>query len=685
MGNSRLKLLFVAAAYGAQGMQLPADIHTAEAPRALQLAQDVGSISVSPGTFPLNRTIDDVSAVEEIRAETSRLLTPTLLQYFMALTQNNSHALVGNGSAKDQLTKTESFILNVIDAESTALLEEWHSLEHQSRASAAELASLASHSANFSGVSFVEQVALQSAGIVRDMRALELQSASKNGKAGPSHAFPQAHVVSRRAPGSRATAAQKAEAAFTATAAENALAQTQFAVGSWRLSLAVAGACTVILSTLFAITSLANRNGFSFSKKSMSFVKYVREPAEGTGSHCGPHEADKALSVWDGTVATFSTIVGTGLLAMPYAFSLAGLVAAPVIVFFVCCSAYTAHLMAWSLNANAAEAELRGLKPASRGWGFLMEVAFGRKAKSAINAFLIVELWGYLLSATVCSAMNVTQVVEDLSMSAAIGISVCVAYALTFVPVNLLTKVNVLSNVVFMACCVMFIITGLSLPEKAPASDVQWVDPRGLISAAGILVFSPAGHGFYPSLMQRMEEPTKFPMCIRRAYVAAVIVYLVVAISGYHLFGREVKPSAVQNIGADLHLVPIPHLGWMNTLAAMGMVIKMMAMQGLVLTPLTSTVEGVLAGVSADSSLTFLVAPSILAVSAGVAMHFASEMATLLNLIGSVFCMNIAFVVPVICYWKLAREPVGLLRQVVFVSLILLGGTFAILGVLTTL
>mmetsp|Transcript_22470 Transcript_22470/g.52828 ORF Transcript_22470/g.52828 Transcript_22470/m.52828 type:complete len:681 (-) Transcript_22470:194-2236(-) len=680
MGNIRTKLALVAAALGAQGVQVAREgalAHSLEAIQPGLRSPEEGLPGRAAGSGSGGER-EVLRASEEIQ-ETARLLEPNLLQSFMALTQNYSQlSELGNRSSLERLGKTESRIIDAIDAESTALFEEWHTVERQSVESAARLARLAAQSANFSGSSFVQQVALQSASIVQEMKALEQQSASKNGKAGPSHAFPQAHVVSRPGLASRSADQQSLE-----RVAKEPWAPTMASVGGLRLSLALACLIVVLIS---AFLSANRKTTFELGKKRML---YVRRPlaSRGRSSQHALHDApDKApLSVWDGTVATFSTIVGTGLLAMPYAFSLAGLAAIPVIIFFIGCSIYTAHLMSWALTATSAEAELRGVKPGMRGWGFLVEVAFGRKAKSAINTFLIVELWGYLLSSTVCCAMNVEQIAEDLSTAGAIGLSVCVCYALSFVPAHVLTKVNVLSNTVFIACCAMFLITGLLLPERAPASDVQWVNPRGLVSAVGILVFSPAGHGFYPSLMQSMEEPFKFPTCVRRAYAAAAIVYLLVAVAGYQLFGLAAQPSLVQNIGGDLHLVPIPHLGWMNTLAAVGMVIKMLSMQGLVLSPLSSTVEGMLGGLFPDSSLSVLVAPVILAVSAGVALHFATEMATLMNLIGSVFCMNIAFVVPTACYWKLQREPVGLLRQIVFITLIVLGGACGVLGVMTTL
>jgi len=59
-------------------------------------------------------------------------------------------------------------------------------------------------------------------------------------------------------------------------------------------------------------------------------------------------------------------------------------------------------------------------------------------------------------------------------------------------------------------------------------------------------------------------------------------------------------------------------------------------------------------------------------------MRFAHEMAVVVNFIGSVFRMTIAFIVPVICYWKLAGETFSPLKRVVFVSLLVMGGFSAL-------
>lgn len=519
-----------------------------------------------------------------------------------------------------------------------------------------------------------------------------------NASAGPSSAFPARHVASRPSWQHSKKRAQEDEAVPQ-------LPESFMVV--WNETAMV---CIILLCLVFFTASviLSNSKRNARLNKTSLLMEFdsqwrltgsvgvggltlLRQAAEAQQQEV-PIDSGQSFGVWDGTVVVFSAIVGTGLLAMPYAFSLAGFIAVPLIIFFVCCSAYTSHLMVWSMQAEAA----RRCIPSCSGtaqkialdWGCLVRAAFGKKAQAAIECFLIVELWGYLLSTIVCSAMNLTQLFDHLDVTSAIGLSVAGGYVLSFVSTKALTQVNVTSNVIFIACGLMFVFTGIMLPRRAPASEIQFVKPHGLLPAAGILVFSPAGHSFYPRMMQQMQEPSKFPTCIRRAYLGAAIVYLGLAIPGYYMFGSATQPSAIRNIGLDLNLMPLPDLAWMNTAAALGLVMKLVPSQALVLSPLTAVINGVVSsklGNGTSEAVRPIVAPCVLLISSVLAAQFANEVALLLNLMGSFFCMNIAFVLPVICYWRLAPEPLGLARQMLFVFLILMGVSCSLLGIASCL
>lgn len=65
-------------------------------------------------------------------------------------------------------------------------------------------------------------------------------------------------------------------------------------------------------------------------------------------------------------MSILSGVMGVGVLSMPYVFLRAGLIAAPLIVLVVLCSAYTAHLLVWALEAQPSlltASDFKGIAP----------------------------------------------------------------------------------------------------------------------------------------------------------------------------------------------------------------------------------------------------------------------------------------------------------------------------------
>ncbi|CAK9062099.1 unnamed protein product [Durusdinium trenchii] len=404
---------------------------------------------------------------------------------------------------------------------------------------------------------------------------------------------------------------------------------------------------------------------------------------------------EQRLGVWDASLAIFSGVMGVGVLSMPYAMSRAGFIAAPLILLVVLCSAYTAHLLVWALQAQPSLPLLAGNKgiapdffleracEASRSklytWGSLVENAFGSRACIAANIFLSLETWGYLLSYIVGASMNISQLLGDeKSRNLAVLLSVAFAYMLA----TPRSRLNLVSNCAYLCCFVMLIVSGLLLPQPAPWSELKSFDSRGLFSVAGILVFSPAGHAFFPDIQRRMRQPELFPICLRRAYGAAAVLYLAVGLAGYLLFGSSLQPSAVQNVGWTRDFQPLPKMHWLAAASAVAMAIRLVVMQAFVLPTLTSSLQQLL-GTSQTVQGSLL--PCILAASGGVAAFFSAQVALLLNFLGGAICAHIAFTMPVLCYWKLSRQSRALSwsEQVGLTFLFLIGCGFSFLGLLS--
>lgn len=381
---------------------------------------------------------------------------------------------------------------------------------------------------------------------------------------------------------------------------------------------------------------------------------------------------------WDGTVATFSLNIGAALLATPFTFTQVGLAAIPLLMFLTACSCYTAHIMAWALESQKSNANRLGLSPEGRDWCFLVDAAFGTTAKRALTGMLIIELWGYVISYTVVAAVHIHLLFSQVSQQQGVLISTLATFVLCFASPQLLTRVNVACNGVFFLLCGMFVITGFMLPESAPESDFFLIDTSKIMASCGILVFNSASHACYPTIMQSMREPERYTSSVKQSYCAQLMFYLCVCVPAYFCFGDSIQQTLVGNIGRDRQLQPIPGLGWMGPLAAAGMVLKMTAMQPLVFTPLVQTIGGLIP--RAPKSL---LGPGVLCFSAACSAIFADEMATLINLIGSVLCMNIAFVMPTACYWQLAGESSSLFEKSRYAGLIFMGAVFAVLGLLS--
>lgn len=497
-------------------------------------------------------------------------------------------------------------------------------------------------------------------------RNIKLQRASSHQK--PKMAFPVSNPNNNVAMRSKQVVAQGEESLTQPVVTDN---------------VAIMSIYGSIIIVMYMIASMQG------SKKDVSpiYVLLSALRSAGTASIKKREGEDrKLLNAWDATVVTFSALVGNGALAVPYCFALAGAVAGPMVVLVTLSLLFTSHLMCTAMNQQAEEAASRGVAHVYRSWGLLVEAAFGPQWKGILNMFVCLEIFGYQVSCLATMAMNLNQVFDSISMSAATVVSVIAASALTFVPPAILTQVNITSNVFFGVAIVMFIATGFFLPELPRASDT-WtlMDPHGLLAALGILIYAPTGHSFFPSVMQKMEQPAQYSTCITKAYLAACVVYLFIGFCGYYLFGNFAQVSAVKNIGVGLHLAPLPNLGWMNCVAAVGMTVKMSAASTLQIMGLASTVEGVLVEKFGDQAPKSMIIPATTVVSAMVVIYFSDKMGYLLEVIGSLFCTNVGFVLPVACYWKLAKEPVGPGKRAIFISLIAIGELMAVIGTISAM
>jgi vesicular inhibitory amino acid transporter len=104
--------------------------------------------------------------------------------------------------------------------------------------------------------------------------------------------------------------------------------------------------------------------------------------------------------------------------------------------------------------------------------------------------------------------------------------------------VGTFATVSVVSSVVISALCMFFTVgdsAGVKKEEYALYSS------SGLPLAMGIVAYCFSGHAIVPSIYNSMQRPHEFERMIDLTYGVVLSACLLVAISGYYMFGNDVE------------------------------------------------------------------------------------------------------------------------------------------------
>merc|ERR1712062_129865 len=104
-------------------------------------------------------------------------------------------------------------------------------------------------------------------------------------------------------------------------------------------------------------------------------------------------------------------------------------------------------------------------------------------------------------------------------------------------------------------------------------------------------------------------------------------------------------------------LMAFPYTSWVMKFCAFAIMCKNLCVQPLVVTPLAVTVCSALPlKVARISYVRNVVAVVAMALGTLVSVLYAKEMALVLNVVGGVLISNIAFMLPPLAYWKVAKD-----------------------------
>ncbi|KAK4514942.1 uncharacterized protein ATC70_002549 [Mucor velutinosus] len=378
-----------------------------------------------------------------------------------------------------------------------------------------------------------------------------------------------------------------------------------------------------------------------------------------------------------------NVLVGVGILALPLSLRLAGWLYGSLIFLFCCVATnYTAKVIVKCLNAN---------KPDSGGtYGDMGQVAFGDKGRTLISTVFVIELITIGVAMIVLLGDGIQSLFPELDLIRTRALSLCILTPTVFLPIKKLAYTSLIGIIGCASLVIIVLYDGLS-KEQRPGSlfdpmDTEIVpnDTSNLPLSFGLIMSGFAGHAVFPSIYRDMENPKEYNRMVNITYQITAVIYILMAIVGYLMFGQE----ALQEITQNLALVE-EYSQVLNRFAIWLLVLTPIAKYGLMMQPLNMSWELVLLNnprfeswLSVNwrkNALTIVGRSLVTAVLVYIALVFPG-FDKVMSLLGALFSFTISVIFPLICHLQLFKEKLSIFETLLNWLLLTVSILMAVFG-----
>jgi len=369
-----------------------------------------------------------------------------------------------------------------------------------------------------------------------------------------------------------------------------------------------------------------------------------------------------------------NTILGAGLLGLPYAVSKTGLVWG-FFLFFVCCA-----LSATGLHLTAAVA--RRVPDCSYykvsnvlGWTrlrFLVDGAVAIKCFGVATSYLIVigDLMPEAMNYLTKNALNENLISSSTGLILMNRQMWIIIFTVTFVlPTVMLKNLDSLKFTSFIALsCIAYVIVIIICYAFNPAMDpcihhgvpvencrgeIYWGYPGNILnfcSVVSIFVFGFTCHQNMFSITNELKTNTQHRLdrVVTCALFICIVTYIMVSYSGYHTFGGEVQSDILKNMPDDIY----------TTIMRLVFSVNLGFSFALQCHPCRNSICNMIWRKSAwdlDRKYFILVTILIVLCSLTITM-FVTSLGTVLAIVGATGSTAISYILPGIFYFKIQKH-----------------------------
>ncbi|PRQ16254.1 putative amino acid transporter, transmembrane domain-containing protein [Rosa chinensis] len=340
----------------------------------------------------------------------------------------------------------------------------------------------------------------------------------------------------------------------------------------------------------------------------------------------------------------FNALSGIGLLTTPYALSKSGWLSLGLLLVMAITTCYTGILLTKCLNTN------RSMKTYSD----VAFRAFGRKGRIFVSIFLYLEVYLVPTGLLIMEADNLVKLFPHLGVKGVNfgGLHVAgkpfftMLVGLIILPSMWLKDLRLLSYIslcgILSTIVIISAIVWVGIDEVGFSAAGEIFDWKGLPTALSLYAFCYGAHPVFPVLYSSMKQKNHFFKVLLITFFLCTVNYMLVAILGYLMFGKNVQSQLTLNMSTKLGSKIVIY----TSLAAP------MVKYALIISPIADAIEMNLPS-KWKSKLVWILVRTLLLVSTVVVALVFPYFESLTGLVGAILCVTISILLPCICYLKI--------------------------------
>ncbi|CAJ0904922.1 13438_t:CDS:2, partial [Entrophospora sp. SA101] len=275
-------------------------------------------------------------------------------------------------------------------------------------------------------------------------------------------------------------------------------------------------------------------------------------------------------------------LIGIGILALPLGFRYAGwVIGLTLFTFCLFVTNYTAKILAKCLS----------LRTGMNTYADMGAAAFGEKSRFYISALFSLELLASSTALVILCGDSLHALFPDTSI---VYLKICawvVMTPLTLIAIRYLSYFSLMGILSAIMLVNVLIIDGVSKDDRpgslvVPMETSLWPDWGHLPMSFGLIMAGFTGHAVFPSVYKDMQNPKQYTKMVNITYSVTALVYFLMAVCGYLMFGE----LTMQEITQNLMLIP-QYNGPLNKFIIWMVIFNPLAKYALTLNPINLTLE----------------------------------------------------------------------------------------------